>query len=109
MPVPIPTPDELARMSWRQRGRALTAARAALAALEAGPGSEAPRPVVVGRADSSRSSARPQGKAAPPPRRPGAEVWGDCVRGEAKRLLAAMPPDPEAEAHTRVLYFAARP
>lgn len=99
-------------MSWRQRTRAVAAARKALEALEAECPEALPKPVVVGRSATTAEAGRSQGKATPPPPDgdPGVylEAYGVAVRSQAKRLLAALPPDPHAELHRRALFFAVR-
>lgn len=85
MPTVIPTPDEIARMSWRQREGARLRANAALQALR-----EAELDAVASLDhlwDATREAAE----------------WALAVRAEARRLLDATEPDPNAATHRQIL------
>jgi hypothetical protein len=85
MPILIPTPDEIARMSWRQREKAKRRAALALQAAK-----EANREADVSLDhlwDATRKTAD----------------WAVAVRAEAQRLYDLHGPDPEAELHRQQL------
>lgn len=71
MPVALPTPDELARMDWYQRERAVRTARHLLRAYGGALTADLPKPPRPLSAEAQRS---------------GDAVWGEQVRAEARRL-----------------------
>jgi hypothetical protein len=85
MPILIPTPEEIAQMSWRQREKAKRRAAVALqAAKEADRQADAALDHLW---DSTRNVAD----------------WAVAVRAEARRLYDLVGPDPEAELHRQQL------
>lgn len=81
------TPDRWARMSWHARERHAAALRREVQRLEA-------------RLGSSRASAAG--------RRAAGELLAAQTARDASRILATLPPDPEAEQHRTDLWQATR-
>lgn len=79
MPVILPTPDEIARMDWREREKAMQRARRTMAALR------------EAEAQLDERLERLWDEAA--------EGWAESVVCEARRLQAQMPADPKASEH----------
>ena len=73
MPIMIPTPEELQRMSWHQRQAAMRSGTTAVEDLRAAYADHA------------------------------AADFGAYIRAQATALLAAMPADPDAAAHRAAL------
>ena len=78
MPIILPTPDEIERLSWYERERTIARAAKFLRALMDMPAGEGPARVVW---------------------LPSHATWAEETRAEAVRLWAAMGPDPEVMAH----------
>ena len=87
MPVIIPTPDELQRMSWHQRERALRRIRADWPRAEYAPAAE------HGLREPWQDPEHPD--------------WAEATRRKASEWLAALEPDPQA-AHRLDLWTSSR-
>ena len=83
MPVILPTPDEIARMDWREREKAMLRARRTMAALRQAE-TEVERVL-----DQTWNDAR--------------EGWAEEVRTVATQLAHQMGVDPNAPAHRMAL------
>ena len=82
MPIPIPTPDELARMGWRQRQLAERTAAAALVQIIGN------RAAAEAERTAKKRAAIEAERRAIGARRRNESEWGRAVMAEAKRLEA---------------------
>ena len=76
MPIPVPTPDEFAAMSWRQRQQAAATARKLLQAIT---------DTDALQATVSRKGQQPKPRGASPARRPISAVQREAQRLERER------------------------
>ena len=82
MPIVLPTPDEIARMDWHEREKAMQRARRTIRALRDA------ESLFDDRLERLWDTA--------------ATDWAESVRAEARRLLHLMPADPRAAEHRSV-------
>lgn len=82
MPVILPSPEELERMDWREREKAMNRARRTMQALR------------EAETQAGQRLERLWDEAA--------SDWAEATRAEARRLLDVLPPDPLASEHRRV-------
>lgn len=82
MPFVLPTPDELRRMSWRERQLVMSRLRDVVRDLGILDEEDAPRALLYDTADPA---------------------WAARVQQEATRLLRRLPVDPQADLHRAIL------